>query len=174
MAYPYLNEEDSIADLQSRITGDDRDVFHNFGHLRIEAAFDRRLFIVYRPTGLTREGNHRDPEILTTLKVLSFSVDSVKGASCRIEDQTTGAQQVLGYVPRRVFHYNLFMAVPPSLKLRWDARVWEKGIDRSLAYGLLIKTKNRSDYYSAGNTYVETPNRFRGLFPNSDIRLNQI
>lgn len=174
MAYPYLSEEDNLADLNARIPGDDRDVFQNFGHLRIEPAFDRRIFVVYKPRGLTREGQHRDPEILTTLKVVSLSVDSVKGASCRIEDQTTGAQQTLSYIPHRVFDYNVFMAVPPILRLRWDARPWEKGIDRSLAYGLLIKTKNRSDYYSAGNTYVEPPNRFRNLFPQCDFRLNQI
>lgn len=174
MAYPYLSEEDNLADLNSRIPGSDRETFLNYGHLRIEPAFDRRLFVVFKPAGLTATGQHRDPEILTTIKVLSLRVDSVKGASCTITDQISGARTDLTYIPHRVFGYDLFMSVPPVLRLRWDAREHDQGIDRSLAYGLLIKTKNRSDFYSAGNTYIETPNRFRGLFPNADLRLNQI
>ena len=120
MAYPYLSEEDSLADLDSRITGDDRDVFKNYGHLRIEPAFDNRLFLIYKPTGLTREGRHRDPEILPTIKILRLDLNSREGAICTIADQSTGAKMDLGYIPRRVFHYNLFMAVPPILRLRWN------------------------------------------------------
>ena len=170
----YLSDDANLADLASRIKGDDRAVFNAYGHLRVEAAFNGRIFVVYKPTGLDKSGNHNPPEILTTLKVTDFWAAHEMGAEVLIEDMGTGEELRITHTPKRVFNYDLFIQVPPIMKMRWGARLSEGRITRSLAFALLIKSKNRSDFYSARNTYCETPNRFRDLYPNVDLELNFI
>ena len=69
-------------------------------------------------------------------------------------------------MPKRVFGYQIYMSVPPRLQLRWDARALPDGrIWRSMCLALLIKTRNRADFYSKDNTYCETVNSVRKLYP---------
>lgn len=172
MAFHYLSDAENMAELISRIGEDDRPAFDEFGHTRIEAVFDNRLLIVYKPQGLDGK-SHKAPQILTTIKVRNFMGSSSAGSSVEIEDLKTGERQVITHVPARVFDYDLFMSVPPALRLRWDVRTEDNGrMVRSLSYAVLIKSKNRSDWYSFGVTYAETPNRFRELFPGVDPKLN--
>lgn len=172
MAIQYLSDDANMADLVSQIHEDDKVSFNSFGHTRIEAVFDNRLFIIYRPQGLDGR-KHKNPEILTTIKVRNFDCVSQGDPTVEIEDLRTGQRQLISLVPSRVFDYNLFMSVPPALRLRWDARVTGNGqVARSLSYAVLIKSKNRSDYYSFGVTYAETPNRFREMFPDCDYKPN--
>lgn len=172
MAYRYLSDIESMADLVSRMNENDRAVYESFGHMRIEAVFDHRLLVVYKPQGLDGK-RHKDPEILTTLKVLNYEGSSEFGSTVEIEDLQTGARQVISHIPSRVFDYDLFMSVPPALRLRWDVREEENGrMVRSLSYALLIKSKTRSDWYSFGVTYAETPNRFREMFPHCNAKMN--
>lgn len=170
MSSAYLSDDANLLDLEAHIRGDDRAVFRAYGHLRIEAAFIGRLFVVYKPTGLNKSGAHKDPEVLTTLRVVDFRADADTGCQVRLSDLTSGEEMTVDHVPRRVFHYDLFMQVPPLLKLRWSARVVDGSVSRNLAFAVLVKTKNRSDFYSARNTYCETPNRFRDLFPRFDYQ----
>lgn len=168
MATPYLGDDENLADLVSRIPGSDREQYQSFGHLRVEAVFENRLFIVYKPTGLTREGLHRQPDVLTTVRVSDLWCESKEGACVGLEDLRTGATLRVGYIPTKLFGYNVFVSVPPIMRVRWDGRRAGGEVRRSLAFGLLIKAKNRADFYSAGNTYCETPNSFRALLPNAD------
>jgi hypothetical protein len=176
MASHFLGDEQSRLDLESRIKGSDREIYQSFGHLRLMPVFDQRLIVLYKPTGLTERGQHRDPDILTTLKVIDLIVDSAspEGAGVKIEDLTTGQEQIIGYVPERLFSYDVFASIPPLLRLRWDAKLVNGSIQRSLAYGLLLKTKNRSDFYSARVTYAESPNDFRSLYPGYDLQLRYL
>lgn len=171
MGFQYMGDDESMADLASRVKEEDKATFDSFGHTRIEAVFDNRLLVVYKPQGL--DGKiHKSPEILTTIKVRNYECSSEDGSSIEIEDLTTGERQVINHIPARVFDYDLFMSVPPALRLRWDLRVGDDGqTARSLSYAVLIKSKNRSDWYSFGVTYAETPNRFRELYPHINFRL---
>lgn len=172
MAFHYLSDDESTADLISQVPEEDKPAFDGFSHTRIEAVFDNRLFIIYKPQGLDGK-QHRDPQILTTIKVRSFDCSSQDGSAIEIEDLRTGQRQWISHIPARVFDYDLFMSVPPALRLRWDLRVSDDGRKaRSLSYAVLIKAKNRSDYVSFGVTYAETPNRFREMFPNCDLKMN--
>lgn len=164
MAVAYLSQEESLSDLIDRIPGRDRDVYRDFRSLRVEAAFDDRVFILFKPCGLDERNQHRHPEILTTVRVLRFWCNS-EDACVEVQDDNTGEVLQIGYVPVRLFGYDVFVSVPPRCQLRWDARYVEGQVRRSLSYPLLIKTKNLSTYYSAGVTYAETPNSFRALFP---------
>jgi hypothetical protein len=171
VAYQYLNEAESAAELLSHMREEDKQAFNDFGHTRIEAVFNNRLFVVYKPQGLDGK-EHKAPEVLTTIKVLNYEGTSEDGSSVEVEDLRTGERQIITHVPARVFDYDLFMSVPSALRLRWDVRVSETGkMLRSLSYALLVKAKNRSDWYSFGVTYAETPNRFRELFPKCDPKL---
>lgn len=171
MASQYLSEEDNLADLIDRIPGRDREVFKEFRCLTLQAAFDDRVFVVYQPQGLTERNEHRDPKILATLRVIDLACRSGEGCYVRLVNQDTGEEMALDYIPQRVFGFDVFMSIPPKMSLRWDGRVLEGrgAIRRSMSYPLLVKTRNRSDWYSAGVTYCESPNGFRKLFPKSNL-----
>lgn len=170
MGFKYLSEAENTANLVSLIKENDKPAHTEFTHIRVEAVFDSRLFVVYKPTGLDGKV-HRAPEVLTTVKVLNYACSSEEGSSIEIEDMKTGERQVITHVPSRLFDYELFLSLPPALRVRWDVRDAGNGkMVRSLSYAVLIKSRNRSDWYSQGVTYTETPNRFRELFPTFDFQ----
>lgn len=168
----FLSESANLEHLASLIPGNDRDLFNSFGHCQFEAAFKDRLFVLFQPSGLNPDNTHRAPEVLTMLKVLAFDAEAEYGAEVLIYDTQTGNEQWVGHTPARLFDYKVFMQVPPYLHLKWDAvRDRNGAVRRSLSFGLLIKTANRSDFYSAGNTYCLPPNKFRALYPDYNLRL---
>jgi hypothetical protein len=162
----FFTEEENLADLVNQMPEDDRRKFQNYGHFRIEAVFVDRVFIVYKPTGLTPSKQHREPEIVTTIKVKDLSVDIHSGVRVLIEDLTTHSEMHLTHVPKKIFNLPVYGSVPVRLSLRWDARQVKGEVWRSLAFAILIKTRNKSDFYSKGNVYCETPNTFRKLYPS--------
>jgi hypothetical protein len=95
--------------------------FNNYGHFRVEAVFLDRVFIVYKPTGLTAGGAHKEPEILNLLKVVDFMVEPRNGATLVLREQNTSQELTLGYVPRRVFGYPIYMSVPAKPSITYGA-----------------------------------------------------
>jgi hypothetical protein len=161
----FFNDQENLAELISHMPDEDRARFLKYGHNRVEPAFKDRIFIVYKPTGLNAANQHRQPEIVNLVKVVDFQVDLDQGCLVVLKEQQTQQELTIGHVPRRVFGYPVYMSVPTRLQLKWDAhrdgtRVW-----RSLSFAVLLKTKNRSSFYSKGNVYMETPNNFRQLYP---------
>ncbi len=128
------------------------------------------MFIVYQPTGLTTNNRHKPPQVLNILKVVDFSVDPRHGCQVVIKEEQTNQELAIGHVPRRVYGYPIYMSVPAKLTVRWDGRVLEDGrVWRSLSFAVLIKSKNKADFYSKGNTYIETPNRLKQLYPEQQF-----
>lgn len=172
MANPYLSDDESIQDLISRIEPQQqRDLFNSFKHLRWEAAFVGRIYVVYTPMGLDADKGHRPPRILGQIVVKGFRCDAQTGCQIVIEDCLTGKQMTVGYVPELCFDYGFFVSVPPYTKIRWDATPKDGEIRRSMTFGLMFKTRSRADYYSAGAVMAETPNRFRQLYPHEPLNL---
>ena len=161
----FFSDEDNMADLVSQMPEEDRARYGNYGHHRIEPAFVDRVFIVYQPSGLNAAKQHIDPKIVTTIRVLEFSADYQSGASVRVRDEKFGDEQLITHIPRRLFNYQIFMSVPPRLSLRWDAHESGGTLYRSLSFVLLIKTRNKATFYSKNNFYIETPNKFKELYP---------
>lgn len=163
----FFDEKENLAELVSHMPEDDQKKFNNYGHFRVEAVFLNRVFIVYKPTGLTpgKAAQHKPPEILNLLKIVDFGVDIRNGAYAVLKDQKFEQELNIVHVPRKVFEYPVYMSVPPKLTLKWDARNVNGAVWRSMSFAVLIKTKNKSDFYSQGNTYIETPNVFRRLYP---------
>lgn len=166
MSTRYLDDDENMADLVEQMPPADQQKYLNYGHRRVEAVFVDRVFIVYKPTGLNAAKQHREPEILTTLRVTDFMADSVNGASSKLFDDKNAREMRVVAVPKKLFDFPIYISVPPRLQLRWDARRVGERIWRSMSFAFLIKTKNKADFYSMGNTYIETPNRFAELYPS--------
>jgi hypothetical protein len=162
----FLTDDANLAELVSHMPEEDQARFNNYGHFRIEAVFIERVFIVYKPTGLLSNKQHREPEILTTVRVVNFSVDPREGCQAVLRNEATGEETTLTHVPRKVFGYPVYASLPSRLSLRWDCRIVNGKPWRSLSFALLLKTKNKADFYSQGNVYAETPNKFRQLYPS--------
>lgn len=166
-----LSDKASEADLFSRMESPDRETFESFKNLKVEAAFIERIFVVYKPTGLLREGLHRDPEVLTQVRITGFRADAKAGAEVDIEDLKTNEVMTVGYIPRRLFGYDVFVGVAHRQRLNWDATLLHGVIRRSMSFGILLKERSRPDYYSHGATSIETPAKFRALFPDYTLTL---
>lgn len=161
----YLSEKENIDDLLGRMPEDEREKYARYGHHRIMSAFVNRTFIVYRANG-----KNKMPEVLARLNVVDFQI-SPDGAFAIVENMDTGLRETITYVPRRVFDFPVFLALPPVMDVRYDARIENSKINRWVAFAVLAKTRNRADFYSSGNVYLETPNNFKRLYPNVSIVL---
>lgn len=166
----YFDELNNVANLLEQVAPDDHEDLKSMQGVRTETGFSGRIFIVYRPTGLKANGTHRAPDVLTQVRLTHFSIDT-SGARLTVVDVFTGETMVLGYVPKRLFHYPAFISIPPFVKIRSDARDTPQGVQRSLSYGVVIRTRNRADNVSAGVVYLATPNDFRNTFPEYPLTI---
>ncbi len=184
MSYIFQDEGSSTLDLNARINPEHQAKFAKFGHLQIQGAFIDRLYIIYKSNGLKDravEGFGGDsfgfkkanmPTILATLKVIDFECDEENGCSFTLQDTETLEEVVVGHIPTRLFDFDVFMSIPAHCKVKWDLRTDTKSktSSRSLSFAVLVKTANRADFHSEGNTYCCTPNEFAGLFPGSNFK----
>jgi hypothetical protein len=172
LAINFLADEANLEHFISLMTNRDREIYRSFGHLQFASAFADRLLVVYQPQGLNADCTHRQPRILTQVRITDFYCNQKVGAEICLEDTRTENRMVVGYIPQRLFNYDVFIHVPPYMQLRWDGHRDSRGaIKHSLSFAALIKTKNRADYYSYGNTYCLPPNKFRQLFPELEFTL---
>lgn len=170
-SHQYLGDTESLKDLESRMSSPDREVYESFRHLRVESAFLGRIYIIYKPTGLTEKNEHREPEVLGQIKVIEFEASARDGSTIRLENLQTGEVMSVSHIPKKLFGFDAYVASPPFQRLRWDGRLVQGTVRRSLAFGILIKTRTRSDFYSCGATMVESPKVFRELYPNVELAL---
>lgn len=169
----YLTEDASVQDLFHRMESPDREECATFGHMKTEQCFIDRIFVVYKPQGLKQDGTHRDPVILTQIKVTGFRVNAAAGAEIDLEDLGTQQVMTVSYIPKRLFHYDAFVSVPPKMRMHYDGQSVRGVVRRSMGFQLLLKVRNRADFYSAGVTGVETPAKFRELYPNVVLTINK-
>lgn len=162
---PYLDDEANMRDLVSQMPEMARTQYDdNFGHRGVEAAFVGRVFVAYKAKGRAPDGACNPPEILNLIKVTSFEVTAEDGARVTLVEQNEGNRQVVTYVPERLFGMPIYVSIPPRLTVRWDVHEADGKMFRSLAFALLVKTRNRSDFCSKGNTYLQTPNGFHKMY----------
>lgn len=163
----FFDERQNLADLVTHMDEDDQRQFNSFGDLRLEAAFVNRVFIVYKPQGLTAPGKHKDPQVVTMVKIVDFSADARNGCKAVLRDEQHGQEMTITHVPRKVFNYPIYASIPARVELKWDARTLPEGrVWRSLSFAMLVKSKNKAGFYSQGNFYMESPNTFRKLYPD--------
>ena len=167
----YLTDEENLAELIAAMPEHEQAPFSEMGASRIEAAFKGRVLVLYKPNGLTKEGQHREPVVLTTVEFVDFLCDSSDGADFTIRDVRAGETMTIGHQPTRLFDYNVFLHIPLTYRMRYDARRVDGGVQRSLVFPVSVYTRNRSSNYSAGVHYAETPNRFREMYPKVSLNL---
>lgn len=166
MANEYFSDEDNAAELISHMPAEEQKQYKSYGHNTVESVFIDRVFIVYKPTGLNAAGQHREPDVLTLIRCVDFGVDPRAGCHATLRDQKSESEMIVRHVPQKLFTYPIFVSIPPAVTLRWDCRLRDGKAWRSLAFAMLLKTKNKSTFYSAGNVYAEVPAKFKRLFPN--------
>jgi hypothetical protein len=166
MSEAFLSDEENLAELVSHMPEEDQLRWNNYGHLRIEPAFVDRVLVVYKPTGLLPNKQHRDPEILNLVKIVDFKVLGRLGCTAMLEEAETQQQMTITHVPKRLFGYPVYVSIPARVMVRWDVRVIDGKPWRSLSFAMLVKSKNKSSFYSKGNVYAESPNVFRNLYPS--------
>lgn len=165
----FLTEGESMNALIALMTPEDAGSYQNYGHLKVEAAFDDRVFVVYQPRGerfgAKTVAEQKDPTVISMIRVIGLTTDIRSGANVRLFDEASGTEMSVGYVPKKLFGYPIFVSLPTEMTLRLGSQIRENKVHRSFQFALLIKTRNRSNFYSTGNFYMETPNNFRKLFP---------
>ncbi len=167
----YLDSSESLDELVKRLPESDQAEWHKFGHLRVEPAFQDRLLAVYQACGKDHRGEQRAPKIHSIVRVISFVARDDTGCVMRIENQETGETMEVGHIPRKLFGFPIFIAVPPLFTLRWDLREHRGKMLRSLSYLLFLKARNKAEFFSKGNYYAETPNHLRDLYPGFHLEL---
>lgn len=172
VAEKYLDQEASNRDLVERMPREDREAWIKFGHLRIEPAFQDRVFVAYRAEGKGHDQRQLPPTILGQIRVLSFVARDESGCTVRLLNETDNTTQEVSHIPQRIFNLPIFMAVPASFTLKWDAHVRNAQVERSLSYLLFIKARNKAEFFSRGNVYLETPKKFKALYSHLDLKLD--
>lgn len=167
----YMTEQENFDDLASRIPPHDRAGFSACKSSHTEAGFYGRRLVLYKPTGVNSQNQHRPPNIVTILRVNDFYCDDDIGAEVSIFDTVTGESMAIDHIPNRLFDYDVFAHIPPMFNIRWDARNQDDEVTRSLVYPIRIFTKNRSSCYSANVSYLEPMSRFREFYPGVKINL---
>ncbi len=168
----YLDSEASLQELLTHMAPAAQAEWEAFGHLRVEPAFQDRVFVVYQASGKTSGGGQKPPVVHTTIRVLSFIARDETGCTVRLLNEVTNDELEVGHVPKKLFNYPIFVAIPPLFTLRYDARQHAGRVMRSLSYLLFVKARNKADFFSKDNFYMETPNRVRLLYPGVDLKLD--
>lgn len=165
----YLSEKENLADLVSRMPADEAEAYQRPGHLKIEAGFKDRIFIVYKARGLrngkTKATDQLEPQVLTTIKVLSLTTNLQNGSQAVLLDETTGQEMTVRHIPKRLFNYPVFISLPADMRISLGGLRKPDGVQRSVSFALLIKSADRADMLTEGNVYIETPKTFKKLFP---------
>ncbi len=168
----FLTDADNAAALAADIQKDDRADFDSFGHNRLESAFVDRVFIVYECQGRAGAKDiQRPPKILTVVRVTGFNANYATGCEIKLLDEANNRSMTVGHVPTRLFDYPIFVAVPPRLTIKWDAQFMGDKLVRSLLFVMFVKCRNKAEFFSKGNTYMETPNRLRDLYSHLELDL---
>ena len=173
--FKVLDERDSHDTLVSRMEPNARTEYLAFGHRKVEPVFIDRLFYTYRAAGGRIDGAKQRPEILYKLRVINFRYTVQTGFLVDILNETTNEKQTVTVMPERLFNQPIYVSVPCSFTLRHnvvvDSRNDMKNFDASAV--LYVKTRNRSDFYSKGNIYIETPRNLKNLFPGVELNLGE-
>lgn len=157
--------------LSSMVPQQEQEVFRSLKHSYLEGAFIGRIFIVFKAAGMTG-GVPNPPKILGRVKVHDFESDAEFGSDFSIEDMETRERLWIGHTPKRLFGYNIFMAVPTRLQLGWASNRDDEGnVRHTMVFGVLIRVHSRSEYCTEGKQYCLTPKRFKELYPDIEIDL---
>lgn len=158
----FLSPEEFYARLVETMPPEAAKTYRTMRHTRIEPAYRNRKFIVY-------EMNGDRPKKLDTVLVYDFVADDVEGTSMQLElESRPGELLLVGYAPVQVFHFPVFVCLPPNNKLRWSARR-DNPTDPSLSFLMVIRTQSRRHRREKGVIYMETSWSFEEEFAQNKV-----
>lgn len=161
----HMTEKDNLSDLISKMRPEDLEQYQAFGHIFTEAAFVNRRFIVVRTKGRNGTRQPIRPEILGSVRVVSFHCDHQNGSLCTVMEDSSSRVLQVGHVPIRLFRFPAFVSVPVYQGLKWEAKEQEDGrYTRSLVFGLCFKQQSSVKFLNRDNVSVLTPNLYREIF----------
>ena len=166
MQYKILDEQDSFAAHLQRMSPEDLALYQSFGNNKAETIFIDRVLYLYKCMGRGSDNKQRDPEVLAKIRVNNFYFNLENGFTVSLLNETTNEKQVVTGVPAKLFGFDVFACVPTSFTIKFNKILWDNGrsnFDASLI--LYIKAKNKADFFSYRNLYLETPPRMAALYP---------
>ena len=149
----FLTDPEFFAQLTEKLNPDDKVVFDDTRHGRVETASTGKELVVYRMQG-------RQPHVLSRVSIVDLLIDN--GATMEIIDLGTRERLVVGYSPCRLFNYPVFLSLPPSLTMRWRV-----GFDDGrgfMSWPVYMRTQSRRHLREVGITYCETLKAFHEEF----------
>lgn len=167
----YLDPEESQSELLTHLDEQTRQEYEGYGNNRIEAAFQDRVFIVYQATGRDGKNVQRPPDFIAKLRILSFIARDENGCVMRLLNEEKNQIEEIGHVPKKIFGFPIFISIPQSFTLKWDAHEHFGRMQRTLSYVVYIKARNRADFFSRGNFYCETLNKMKELYRHLDLNI---
>lgn len=153
----FLLAPEHFARLVAKLPRDERDLFEELRHVRIETAFKDRHFVVYRMD------DHGHPIVIDRLVIGDFECDDIEGASTAVWSTELKQGAIIGYTPELLWDYDAFMFMPLHGKIRWASSDPDSG-KCSLGYPIGIKTRSRLNLREPGVTYIETLKSFGDEF----------
>ena len=160
--------EETLDNLVLKMPEADAAEYKAFKYLKIEVGFDNRVFVIYSPRG-PRSGRglneQKAPNVLAIVKVTGFSSEIHSGASVRLFNETSGVEMTVGYTPKKLFNYPVYVSLPPSMHLKMGRQSEDHAAKQSFTFTLLVKCKNKAENYTEENVYMETPINLKKLFP---------
>ena len=88
-------------------------------------------------------------------------------------NETSNVRQTLTVMPSKLFDFPIYASVPCSFALRHNVAVIGKDLQRFDSSAILyVKTRNKAEFHSRGNIYVESAKHLMGLFPGVAMNLD--
>lgn len=169
--YKICDERESFSALIVQMPREQQAMYRSFGHNRSESVFMRRFFCLYQCMGTNENRTSNDPRVIAKVGVTNLAFDLKEGFQVTFgvfDAADKIAQfQTVGGTPQRLFDHDIFVSVPCSFGLRRNHVVHTSG-DTSWDISAIVylKTRNRSEFYRKGDIQLETPAKFRRLYPN--------
>lgn len=157
MSKPFLSKEELQSVLVDQLPQPQRDLYESMHHVRSEACFRGRLFVIYQIV-------QRKAVVLDTLEVLDFECNHDDGASIEVLSRNTGKTFTVGYSPTQVLDYPIFMFMPLYLRVRWCADADQAGREGQLGFDVVIRTKSRYHLRERQVIYCESRTTFMEEF----------
>jgi hypothetical protein len=158
-----------VSDFVAKMDPDERKLYQSYRHLRVEAAFDSRVFVAFET--VNREGNKIVPNIVGAIKVIDFECTSKEGSTILVEDLNSGEKQIIDHIPSLVFDYPVFMFTATAAMVQYGLWPTNGKEARSLSYPIMLKTQHKPSlsHPGTGTVHIETKRKLQALFPNEHI-----
>lgn len=157
----FLTDEENENVSAGAMPVEEQQVYWNYGHKWIDSAYVGRTFVLYRA------GRNKDQaEIVNLFDVTYFRIDPQHGGRVKLVNKKTGEEMEVGFTPKRLFNYSVFVHVPGKQVVRLDRLMNDDGtigLER-IYFGLVFKTRNAPRFHNKGNMYITTPRDFRERF----------